>query len=285
VKGLPVDVTFEEVFETFTKAGIISKDTISREYKIKLLEDENGKKNGMALVKYFRPESLSLANKIIQGFPLRFDGKEPITFELATAEERKILQNALRKKKGVKLYNQTTELSWDDQELLHVVIKNMFDPVHAKDDPNFYSSLKDDVESECNKFGQVISVKIFERNPDGVAVIKFANSLSAARCIEVMNGRYFDKRKLIAEYYDGYTNYFVQESEEDRKIREEQWAKWLAGNDDYDENQKPDNETETNKPEDMVEETNKPEDMVEETKTQTNNDENDQNNKEDDNPL
>jgi len=50
----------------------------------------------------------------------------------------------------------------------------------------------------------------------------------------VMNGRYFDGRQLIAEFYDNFTNYFVEESDEDKAVRDKEWAKWLEGNDNFD---------------------------------------------------
>lgn len=46
-----------------------------------------------------------------------------------------------------------------------------------------------------------------------------------------MNGRWFAKRQLIAEYYDGFTNYDVRESEEQEEERIKKWHAWLeAGN-------------------------------------------------------
>ena len=51
-----------------------------------------------------------------------------------------------------------------------------------------------------------------------------------------MNGRWFGGRRIIAEYYDGYTNYFVPESEEQKRLRAEAWSKWLEeSRDDEDE--------------------------------------------------
>jgi hypothetical protein len=44
-----------------------------------------------------------------------------------------------------------------------------------------------------------------------------------------MNGRWFAQRQLKAELYDGWTDYDVQESEEDRKLRDKKWAEWLEG--------------------------------------------------------
>jgi hypothetical protein len=42
-----------------------------------------------------------------------------------------------------------------------------------------------------------------------------------------MNGRWFAQRQLKAELYDGWTDYDVKESEEDRILREKKWEEWL----------------------------------------------------------
>ena len=42
-----------------------------------------------------------------------------------------------------------------------------------------------------------------------------------------MNGRYFDGRKLEADYYDGFTNFTVKETEDDEKRRIEEFGEWL----------------------------------------------------------
>jgi len=59
--------------------------------------------------------------------------------------------------------------------------------------------------------------------------------MAAEKCIQVMNGRWFDGRQLVAEFYDGFTNYFVEESEEEKAVRDKEWAKWLEGNDNFQE--------------------------------------------------
>ena len=47
-----------------------------------------------------------------------------------------------------------------------------------------------------------------------------------------MNGRYFAKRQIVADYYDGFTNYKVAESEEQKKLREAAWAEFIGGDED-----------------------------------------------------
>lgn len=75
---------------------------------------------------------------------------------------------------------------------------------------------------------------LIQNNPEGVVTVKFKEPVAAARCIEVMNGRYFAKRQISAEYYDGFTNYKCEESEEQKKLRSEAWAAFIGDDDDDD---------------------------------------------------
>lgn len=51
-----------------------------------------------------------------------------------------------------------------------------------------------------------------------------------------MNGRYFAGKQISADYYDGFTNYKVEESEEQRKLREAAWSKFIEGDEEDEEN-------------------------------------------------
>lgn len=44
-----------------------------------------------------------------------------------------------------------------------------------------------------------------------------------------MAGRFFAGKQLQAAYYDGISNYYVEESEEIKKARSKKWEKWLDG--------------------------------------------------------
>jgi len=103
----------------------------------------------------------------------------------------------------------------------------MFSPAEAYDDPEFYTDLKSDIKEEAEKIGEVEVVTVFERNPEGVVAIKFREPSDAEKCLETMNGRYFAKRQLTAEWYDGITNYKVKESEEEQKKRIDEFGDWL----------------------------------------------------------
>jgi len=43
-----------------------------------------------------------------------------------------------------------------------------------------------------------------------------------------MSGRFFGGRSVVAEFYDGFTDYDTRETEEFKKLRDERWGKYLA---------------------------------------------------------
>jgi hypothetical protein len=43
-----------------------------------------------------------------------------------------------------------------------------------------------------------------------------------------MNGRFFDKRKIFVDFYDEFTNYNVQETEEQRQQRQREFDLWIG---------------------------------------------------------
>jgi len=103
----------------------------------------------------------------------------------------------------------------------------MFDPAEAKGNPAFFDELRADIREEVEKLGPIQSVAIFENNPEGVAVVKFDDPESAEKCLKLMNGRWFAKRQIIAEWYDGVTNYKVKENTKDELKRIDEFGDWL----------------------------------------------------------
>ncbi len=67
--------------------------------------------------------------------------------------------------------------------------------------------------------------------------MKFKDHESAAKCVEVMNGRWFAKRQLEAEFYDGFTDYGVKENDEQETQRIESFQKWLEEEEDEEEDE------------------------------------------------
>lgn len=108
-----------------------------------------------------------------------------------------------------------------------VVIKNMFDPKEFEDDATLLLDYQSDVREECSKCGDVKKVVIYDRNPEGVVSVTFADPEMADECINLMNGRWFAARQLTAETWDGKTKYKVIETEEERQKRLKSWEQFL----------------------------------------------------------
>jgi len=71
-------------------------------------------------------------------------------------------------------------------------------------------------------------VTVFERNRDGVVAVRFKAAADAARCVQTMNGRFFDRRRIEAFFFDGKTDYRYRESEEEQTHRMKEWRKFLG---------------------------------------------------------
>jgi len=234
-------VTDEEFINYFKTAGIIAKDPVTLQPKIKIYRDENGVPKGDGLVTFLKVLAIPTAFQILDGFDFRPPENCIVKLELAKFENKpgkeKPRPSAPFSKKQKRYNQETAELGWEEKEQKHVIIKHMFDANVAAQDVNFYDKLKEEIEIEFNRIGPIEALKIFERNPEGVVAVKYQYELDAQKCIERMNGRWFDARQLIASYYDGYTDYFVRESEDQQDQRDKNWEKWLLGNDEYEKNE------------------------------------------------
>jgi HIV Tat-specific factor 1 len=67
----------------------------------------------------------------------------------------------------------------------------------------------------------------FQRSPLGAVCVKFREAAGAEKCIEALNGRWFGQKRIICEFFDGVTNYKVEETEEEQKQRVEAFGDWL----------------------------------------------------------
>jgi len=224
VTGLPPDITQDEFVDFMSKCGVPKKNPEDpTQVKCKIYRDEQGMAKGDALLVYFKPESVPLAIQILDTVEIKpgFHVKvEQATYEQKT--QAKENSQPKKKSKKFKIYNQEKELGWEEEESLYIVLKNMFDPKDAGENPNFYQELKEDIQAECEKLGPIEKVKVFEGNPEGVVVVIFEEFEPAKKCIEVMNGRWFAGKQIFAAYYDGWTNYkvdkIIDENEEKKEI-------------------------------------------------------------------
>ncbi|XP_054450835.1 HIV Tat-specific factor 1-like [Pteronotus mesoamericanus] len=237
VSGLPPDITVDEFIQLMSKFGIIMRDSQTEEFKVKLYKDDQGNLKGDGLCCYLKRESVDLALKLldegeIRGYKLHV---EVAKFQL------KGEYDASKKKKKSKDYKkklllQQKQLDWRPERRdgpsrkRHeqvVIIKNMFHPMDFENDPLVLNEIREDLQVECSKFGQIRKLLLFDRHPDGVASVSFRNPEEADYCIQTLNGRWFGGRQITAQAWDGTTDYRVEESTREREERLKGWEAFL----------------------------------------------------------
>ncbi|KAM9326147.1 17S U2 SnRNP complex component HTATSF1 [Gastrophryne carolinensis] len=237
VTGLPLDITYDEFIEIMSKCGIIMRDPQTEECKIKLYKDKEGNLKGDGLCCYLKRESVDLALKILDDYEIRGYRLhiESAKFQLKGAYD------ASKKKKKAKDYKkklsqQQKQLDWRPEKKTEnrkrhervVIIRNMFHPKDFEEDPLVLNEIREDLRSECEKFGQVKKILIFDRHPDGVASIAFKEAEEGDACIQAFNGRWFGGRQLLVEIWDGVTDYQIEETSREREERLKGWEKFLG---------------------------------------------------------
>ncbi|KAM3869161.1 17S U2 SnRNP complex component HTATSF1-like [Diretmus argenteus] len=238
VSGLPPDISTEEFVELMSKCGIVMRDPITEDYKIKLYKDGQGNLKGDGLCCYLKKESVALAMRLIdesevRGYKLHV---EAARFEL------KGTYDASKKKKKNKEYKkklqaQQKQLDWRPEKKGEVrkrhekviIIQNMFHPSDFEEDPLVLNEYREDLRTECEKFGQVKKVIIFDRHPDGVASVAFKEPEHADACLLALDGRWFGGKKLSAQLWDGTTDYQIEETTREREERLKGWSTFLEG--------------------------------------------------------
>ncbi|KAF0038546.1 hypothetical protein F2P81_009030 [Scophthalmus maximus] len=209
VSGLPPDISTEEFAELMSKCGIVMRDPITEEYKVKLYKDKDGNLKGDGLCCYLKRESVALAMRLIdesevRGYRLHV---EVARFEL------KGQYDASKKKKKNKDYKKKLQ-----QQQKYSLLP---------EDPLELNEYREDLRSECEKFGEVKKVILFDRHPDGVASVSFKEPEQADACILSFNGRWFGGRQLSAQLWDGTTDYQVEETSREREERLKGWSTFL----------------------------------------------------------
>ncbi|XP_041808494.1 HIV Tat-specific factor 1 [Chelmon rostratus] len=238
VSGLPPDISPEEFTELMSKCGIVMRDPVTEEYKVKLYKDKEGNLKGDGLCCYLKKESVALAMRLIDESELR---GYRLHVEAARFELKGQYDASKKKKKSKdyrkKMQQQQKQLDWrpekqGDVRKRHekvVIIRNMFHPTDFEEDPLVLNEYREDLRTECEKFGVVKKVILFDRHPDGVASVAFKEPEEADACILSFNGRWFGGRQLSAQLWDGTTDYQVEETTREREERLKGWSKFLDG--------------------------------------------------------
>ncbi|KAK0551746.1 hypothetical protein OC861_002212 [Tilletia horrida] len=93
------------------------------------------------------------------------------------------------------------DLSEADPALLSsrtVILTKMFTLAELDEDPTLLLDLKEDVREECDTLGQVTNVVLYDKEPEGIMSVKFANVTDARACVAKMNNRFFAGRTISA---------------------------------------------------------------------------------------
>ncbi|KAK5115984.1 hypothetical protein LTR62_000440 [Meristemomyces frigidus] len=250
VTSLPEDVDVDDIHEVFSRYGVIAESLDSNDPRIKLYNDDNGKFKGEALIIYFRPESVQLAINMLDETDFRL-GQQlpsgPMRVREAESSYKAQKEQPLKeeaKKKGTeanrdrqKVIKKTQAMNnrladWDDDDPQAitetssrwdkvVVLKHMFTLRELAEDAAAALDIKEDVREECDKFGQVTNVVLYDKEEDGVVTVRFADARSAGACVQAFNGRWFDKQQIVAHMADGRER-FKKSGKKDETADEEQ---------------------------------------------------------------
>eukprot|EP00322_Chrysochromulina_rotalis_P005526 CAMPEP_0115832772 /NCGR_PEP_ID=MMETSP0287-20121206/2831_1 /TAXON_ID=412157 /ORGANISM="Chrysochromulina rotalis, Strain UIO044" /LENGTH=481 /DNA_ID=CAMNT_0003286169 /DNA_START=39 /DNA_END=1484 /DNA_ORIENTATION=- len=217
VSGLSEDANEDEIAEAFKVAGLLKTDLASGAPRIRLYRSPDGRPKGDALVSFLKAESVALAVTLRDGFemrPGRAISVQPARFERREGEAPKRLSKdeaVLRKKQ--RLLELRSLAEWEDglgggKRSATVVLTGLFDrEADAEADADFYANLRQDVEVECKKAGEVEKVTVFEGSEKGAAAVRFKQVDDAERCVAMMNNRQFGQGTVRCELYDGVTDY------------------------------------------------------------------------------
>jgi len=246
VEGLPPDYTLEEFTKTMQKCGIIQTNPHTNSLKVKLYMDPEGNPKGDGLCTYLKRESVELAMKILHESTIktnyvmkiqnaRFEMKgnfdASLKPKMLSKLEKKKIQKQLDKQLDWKLGSAEQKLSKSDRV---VILKNMFKTYEFEEDAVLIIKIKEFLEKECAKYGDVKKVIVFDRHPDGVCSVAFKEITCAKDCVDALNGRLLRSRKVEASVWDGTTDYQVEETAREREERLKNWNDYLEKDPDKD---------------------------------------------------
>ncbi|GAB5356125.1 hypothetical protein AAMO2058_000264200 [Amorphochlora amoebiformis] len=79
-----------------------------------------------------------------------------------------------------------------------VVIRNMFNPA-TEEDPEFDLDIKEDVEEEVRKYGEIKHIHVDKENPKGIVYVRVDSASTGEKIVKSLNGRWFASRQIVAE--------------------------------------------------------------------------------------
>ena len=109
----------------------------------------------------------------------------------------------------------------------------MFTLAELAEDTAALLDIKEDIREECEKFGQVTNVVLYDKEEDGIVTVRFTDAVAAKACMKAFDGRWFDKRQVKAYIPDGKVKFKKSRKqdadEDDEEARHEQFGKDIDG--------------------------------------------------------
>ncbi|XP_073838575.1 RRM1_TatSF1_like and RRM2_TatSF1_like domain-containing protein barc isoform X2 [Musca autumnalis] len=237
VSNLPLDITLDEFAEVMGKCGMIMRDPQTQKLKLKLYSEADGQLKGDGLCDYIKVESVHLALKILDEYDLRGHKMRVQRAQFQMRGEYNPALKPKRKKKDKEKLAKIKEKLFDwrpekmrGERFKHeksVIIKNLFHPDLFEKEVQLILDYQNDLREECSKCGTVRKVIIYDRHSEGVAQVNMSTPDEADLVIQMMHGRFFGKRQLTAEHWDGKTKYKIEETEEEIQKRLNKWDNFL----------------------------------------------------------
>ncbi|XP_035449869.2 HIV Tat-specific factor 1 homolog [Spodoptera frugiperda] len=241
VSNLPLDLTEEEFVNFMQKCGLVERDPSSQKMKVKLYKDkEQDCFKGDALCTYIKIESVDLALKLLDGSD--FKGNkikvERASFQMKGEYNPALKPKKKKKKELEKIKKMQQKLfDWRPEKFIGerskhervVIVKNLFHPTDFDQEVQLILDYQQDLREECGKCGEVRKVVIYDRHPEGVAQITMKEPEMADAVVELINGRWFGKRQITAEIWDGRTKYRIAETDSEISKRINKWDQFLEG--------------------------------------------------------
>ncbi|XP_047034208.1 HIV Tat-specific factor 1 [Helicoverpa zea] len=241
VSNLPQDLTEEEFVNFMQKCGLVERDPANQKMKVKLYRDkEQDCFKGDALCTYIKIESVDLGLKLLDGSDLKGNKikVERASFQMKGDYNPALKPKKKKKKELEKIKKMQQKLfDWRPEKFIGerskheriVIVKNLFHPTDFDKDVQLILDFQQDLREEAAKCGEVRKVVIYDRHPEGVAQITMKEPEMADAVVALMNGRYFDKRQITAEIWDGRTKYRIAETDSEISKRINKWDQFLEG--------------------------------------------------------
>ncbi|CAD7081673.1 unnamed protein product [Hermetia illucens] len=182
-------------------------------------------------------ESVELALNLLDGYDVRGHkiSVQRAKFQMR-GEYNPALKPKLKKKDKEKILKMKERLfDWRPEKMRGerskhervVIIKNLFSPELFDKEVHLIIDYQNDLREECGKCGTVRKVILYDRHPEGVAQVTMSDPEEADSVVQMMNGRFFGKRKLTAEIWDGKTKFKIAETDAEINQRLTNWDKFL----------------------------------------------------------